>query len=147
VDSVFRALFVYLFLMLVFRIAGKRTLTQITTFDFVLLLIISEATQNALVGQSGSMTHAALLILTLAGADIGLSFCKQKWPILEKWLEGVPTVVVEDSKLLEDRMNKSRVDRSEILAAARMMQGLERMDQIKYAVLERSGGISIIPKA
>jgi uncharacterized membrane protein YcaP (DUF421 family) len=146
VDSVIRAIFVYLFLLLVFRIAGKRTLTQITTFDFVLLLIISEAAQNALVGENQSMTHAALLIVTLVSADVGLSFWKQKSRKLEKWLEGVPTVIVEDSKPLKDRMEKSRVDESEILAAARMQQGLERMDQIRYAVLERSGGISIIPK-
>jgi uncharacterized membrane protein YcaP (DUF421 family) len=55
-------------------------------------------------------------------------------------------VLVEDGQPLPDRLRKSRVDASDILASARMSQGLERMDQIKYAVLERSGGISVIPK-
>ena len=55
-------------------------------------------------------------------------------------------VILEDGRLLKDRMNKARVDESDIMTAARELQGLERIDQIKYAVLERSGGISIIPK-
>jgi uncharacterized membrane protein YcaP (DUF421 family) len=146
VDSVIRALLVYIFLLLIFRIAGKRSLAHITTFDFVLLLIISEASQNALVGESYSITHAFLLIITLVGIDIALSVCKQKSPRLEKWLEGIPLVIVENGNPLRDRMDKSRVDVSEILAAARIHQGLERMNQIKHAVLERSGGISIIPQ-
>lgn len=71
---------------------------------------------------------------------------KQRSPQLEKLVEGVPLVIVENGKPLKERMHKARVDESHILVAARTLQGLERMDQIKYAVLERSGGISIIPK-
>jgi uncharacterized membrane protein YcaP (DUF421 family) len=83
-ETVVRAVLMYVLLLLIFRIAGKRSLGEITTFDFLLLLIISETTQQAMVDN--------------------------------------------------------------VLAAARMTQGLERMEQIKYAVLERAGGISIIPK-
>jgi len=67
-------------------------------------------------------------------------------PWLEKWVEGVPTVLVENGRPLKDRMDKARVDASDIMQAARELQGVERMDQIKFAVLERSGIITIIPK-
>lgn len=145
-DSVIQALAVYGFLLVLFRLAGKRSLAQITTFDFVLLLIISESIQNALVGRDYSLTHAALLVMTLVGVDIGLSLLKQRSPRIERLLDDVPLVILENGKPLKDRMNKARVDEEDILSAARELQGLERLDQIKYAVLERSGGITIIPK-
>ncbi|MEW5791769.1 MAG: YetF domain-containing protein [Pseudomonadota bacterium] len=64
----------------------------------------------------------------------------------DKLLEGAPLVIVEDGHLLWERMSKARVDEEDILTAARELQGLERMDQIKYAVRERGGGISVVPK-
>lgn len=145
-DSVLRAVCVYFFLLLIFRISGKRSLAQITTFDLVLVLIISETTQNALVGDDYSITTALLLIMTLMGIDIALSVWKLRSPLLEKLVDGVPLIIVEDGKPLKERMHKARVDEDDVLTAARELQGLERMEQIKYAVLERSGGISIIPK-
>jgi uncharacterized membrane protein YcaP (DUF421 family) len=75
-----------------------------------------------------------------------LSWIKERSPRLSRWMEGVPLVIVEDGRPLRDRMEKSRIDEGDILAAARELRGLERMDQIKFAVLERSGGISIVPK-
>lgn len=79
-DSVLRALAIYLFLMVIFRISGKRSLAQITTFDFVLLLVIGEATQQALLGDDFSLTNAALVIATLLGLDTGLSLLQQRLP-------------------------------------------------------------------
>jgi uncharacterized membrane protein YcaP (DUF421 family) len=145
-DSVLRAAAVYLFLLVLFRIAGKRTLSDVTTFDFVLLLIISEATQQALLGEDFSLTNAFLVIITLIGLDIVLSLWVQRWPWLSKWIEGLPLVIVEHGQPLRERMKRVRVSEDEILTAARERRGLARMDQIQYAVLERSGGISIIPK-
>lgn len=145
-DSVLRGFAIYTFLLLIFRLAGRRTLTQMTNFDLVLLLLIGESTQQGLLGNDFSLTNAFLVVLTLVGLDIGVSLWKQRSPQLEKLVEGVPLVIVENGKPLQDRMNKARVDESDILTAARTLQGLERMEQIKYAVLERSGGISIIPK-
>ena len=145
-DSVLRAVAVFLFLMVLFRVAGRRTLSEMTNFDLVLLLIVSEATQNAMIGEDFSLTNAFLVILTLIGLDIGLSLFKRRMPRVDRWLEGVPTVIVEDGRPLKDLMERARIDESDVLATARELQGLERMDQIKYAVLERSGGISIIPK-
>jgi uncharacterized membrane protein YcaP (DUF421 family) len=78
--------------------------------------------------------------------DIGLSWVKRHSKTLDKVLDDVPLVIVEDGVALKDRMAKARVDEDDVLSAARHLQGLERLDQIRYAVLERSGGISIVPK-
>jgi uncharacterized membrane protein YcaP (DUF421 family) len=145
-DSVLRALFMYFFLLAIFRISGSRSMMEITTFDFMLLLIISEATQQALLGNDFSVTNALLVIMTLIGLDIGLSLLKHFSPRLDRLLEGLPLVLVENGKPLKERMDKARVDEEDILTAARELQGLECMEQIKYAVLERSGGITIVPK-
>ena len=145
-DSVLRAATIYIALMIIMRVAGKRSLAQITTFDFVLLLIIGEATQQALLGQDFSMTNAIIVIVTLVMMDIGLSFIKRRSKTIDKVLDDVPLVIVEDGVALKDRMDKARVDEADVLSAARHLQGLERLDQIRYAVLERSGGISIVPK-
>ena len=144
-ESVVRAAAIYIGLLVIFRVIGNRTLGQLTTFDLVLLLIISEAIQNGLVGQSHSLTHALVLVLTLVGLDLGLSFAKERSSTLEKWIDGVPVILVDEGRLRHDRMRKERVDEADILTAARERHGLERMEQIKYAVLERSGGISIVP--
>jgi uncharacterized membrane protein YcaP (DUF421 family) len=145
-DSILRGAGIYLFLLVIFRIAGKRTLSDVTTFDFVMLLIIGEATQQALLGEDFSLTNAFLVILTLIGLDIALSLWQQRWPWLAKWIEGAPLVIVEHGRPLHERMKRARVSEEDVLTAARERQGLGRMDQIQYAVLERSGGISIIPK-
>jgi uncharacterized membrane protein YcaP (DUF421 family) len=145
-DTVLRALAIYFGLLLILRASGKRSLAQITVFDFVLLLILGEATQQALIGNDFSITTGLLLIVTLVGTDMTFSYLKEKFPPVDRWVDGLPLVIVEDGKPLLDRMHKSRVDEGDVLAAARERQGLERMEQIKYAVLERSGGISIIPK-
>lgn len=145
-DSVLRAATIYIALMIIMRLAGKRSLAQITTFDFVLLLIIGEATQQALLGQDFSITNAITVVITLVTLDIALSWVKRHSKVLDKVLDDVPLVIVEDGVALKDRMDKARVDEEDVLSAARHLQGLERLDQIRYAVLERSGGISIVPK-
>ena len=146
-DSVFRAAAVYLILLVILRIAGKRTLAQITVFDFILVLIISEATQQALLGDDFSITAAAVVIATLVLLDIALSVLKQRSERLDEIIDDIPVVIVDNGKLLLDRMNRARIDEQDILVAARELHGLERLDQIKYAVLERSGGISIVPNS
>jgi uncharacterized membrane protein YcaP (DUF421 family) len=145
-DSVIRGLLTYLFLLLVFRISGKRTLSEATSFDLVLLLIISETTQQAMVQNDHSMTNGVLLIVTLVGVDILLSLLKQWFPAVDAWLDGVPVVIMDNGKVLKDRLNRERVDESDILEAAREQEGLESLDQIRYAVLERGGKITIVPR-
>lgn len=145
-DTILRAVAVYAFLLVLFRLSGRRTLSEITTFDFVLLLIIGEATQQALLGDDVSVTTAFVVITALLITDIGLSLLKEQVPFFSKVLDGVPMIIVEHGKPLRERMKRARVDESDVLESARQSQGLERLDQIKYAVLEINGSISIIPK-
>jgi uncharacterized membrane protein YcaP (DUF421 family) len=145
-DPLVRVAVMYAFLMLVFRVAGKRTLAETTPFDLLMMLIISETTQQAMVGEDHSMTHAFLLISSFVAIDITLSLIKQRSQTVARVLEDVPVILVENGRVLKERMDRSRVDEEDLLEAAREMQGLERLDQIKYAVLERSGQISIIPR-
>ncbi len=145
-ESVLRAAAIYIVLLIVFRIAGRRTLSEMTSFDFVLLLIIGESTQQALLGEDFSLTNAFIVIVTLLTLDVAISMWKQYSTAAQHFIEGVPTVLVDNGRPLRHLMDKARVRDDEILEAARQTQGLERMDQIKYAVLEVSGGISIIPK-
>ena len=144
-DAVLRAIAVYLVLLLLFRVAGRRTLAEITTFDFVLLLIIGEATQQALLGEDFSVTNAVIVIATLLFIDVIFSLVKSRSKKMEKVLDGVPTIVVDNGRCLTELMKKARVDEDDVMEAARRLQGIERIDQIKYAVLEVNGGITIIP--
>ena len=146
-ESVLRATAIYLVLLAIFRIAGKRSLAQITTFDFVLLLIIGEATQQALLGDDFSVINACIVIATLVLLEIALSHLAARFPALDRALEGLPLVVVHNGTLLKERLERERLDESEILTAAREAHGLETLEDIKYAVLERSGGITIVPKS
>ena len=145
-DSVIRAAVVYFMLLVVFRLAGNRSIGQITAFDFVLLLIISEAIQEAMITTDYSITNAFLVVVTLVGLDIMMSLWKQRSKKVERLLDGVPVLLIENGKMNEHIMNKERVDEGDILAAAREYQGLERIDQIKFAVVEANGTISIVPK-
>jgi uncharacterized membrane protein YcaP (DUF421 family) len=146
-EPVIRALVIYVFLLVLFRIMGERSLGQITTFDFVLLLIISESIQTGMVGNDQSLTNALVIVLALTTFDIGLTLVKERWPTFARIAEGTPLIIVENGQPLYDRMQQAHVDESDILAAARELRGLESLDQIKYAVLERNGRISVIPES
>lgn len=143
-DTIFRAAFVYLFLLIIFRVAGKRALGHITTFDLVLTLIISEAVQQALIDNDNSITNAALLVTTLVMLNIGFSLLKQHSPAVDRWVEGRPLVLMQNGRMFHDRMTKERVDEATILGAAREEQGLRNRKEIDHAVVEPDGHISII---
>jgi len=145
-ESVIRAVVIYGFLLLIFRVLGKRTLAEVTTFDVALLLIISEATQPGLMGTDNSLTNSMIVIMTLLGLDTLVARISDRMPMVQQVLQDTPLILIEDGKILQDRLDKEGVDLEEIMAAARQSQGLERVDQIKYAILERTGGISIIPR-
>jgi uncharacterized membrane protein YcaP (DUF421 family) len=145
-DSVVRGALTYAFVWLIFRVSGKRTLAEMTTFDFVLLLIISETTQGALMSNDASMTNAFLLIITMIGMDIGLSLIKQRFPAVEHAMDGSPLLLIANGRMFKDRMEKERVDEDDILASARLNYGIDSLDDIRHAVLERDGGISVIPR-
>jgi len=146
-NSVLRATAVYLFLLLIFRLAGNRSAAQITAFDLILLLVVSESIQEAMITDDYSLTNAFLVVITLVGLDIMMSLWKQRSDKVEKILDGVPILVIEDGKMQHARMKMERVDEGDILSAARAHHGLERLDQIKHAIVEASGGITIVPRS
>ncbi|VVP19178.1 hypothetical protein PS838_03750 [Pseudomonas fluorescens] len=143
-DSVLRAAAMYLALMVLFKIAGRRSLAELTTFDFVLLMIIGEATQQALLGDDFSMTNSMLVIVTLIAIDVGLSLLKQRSQWISQLIDGGPTIIVENGKLLHKRLRHARLIEADVMEAARSSQGIETLDQIKFAILERNGKISVI---
>jgi uncharacterized membrane protein YcaP (DUF421 family) len=145
VGAILRALFMYLFLLVLFSIGGKRMMGEMDTFDIVTLLVISEATQNALIGENLSITYGSLVVLTLVACSVFMAWVKVRKPRLEVVLQGGPLILVEHGRLLRERMRQSLVDEQDILYSARKEHGLERLDQIKYAILETTGYISIIP--
>ena len=144
-NPVLRGAVIYLVVLLVFRIMGKRSLSESTTFDFVLLLIISEVTQQALVGEDYSLTGAIILIVTLVSLDLIFGVLKDQFKTFAKIAEGTSLIIVDKGKPLKDRMKKCHIDDEDILEAGRVQFGLEKMNQIKYAILEKDGTISIVP--
>lgn len=143
-DSFLRATCMYIMMMVVFRIAGRRSLGDLTTFDFVLLLIIAEATQQALLGEDFSFINSIVVIATLIVLDVGLSLAKLHSRRVAKLVDGHATLVVEQGHFLPERMRRTRLTEEDILESARTSQGVESVEQIKFAIVERNGKISII---
>ncbi|WP_428945378.1 DUF421 domain-containing protein [Pantoea sp. FN060301] len=143
-ETVLRAACMYLLLMVVLKIAGRRTLLEMTSFDLILLLIISEATQQALLGNDFSVTGASLTIITLIVVDILFGMLKSRFPRVDMLIDGTAMILVENGKVLSGRARRAGISLDDILTSARS-QGLERFDQIKFAILEKNGKISIIP--
>jgi uncharacterized membrane protein YcaP (DUF421 family) len=144
--SIVRAVAVYLVLLMLFRLSGKRTLAEVTTFDLILTLIISEAIQQALIGTDNSLTNGLLIVMTLVGMDMLMSAVKQRFPRVDRILEGEPLTVLEKGSLSIESMRRERVDEQDILHAARELQGLDRLEDLRKAVIEKTGRITVIPK-
>ena len=141
---VVRAVAIYLFLLILLRLMGKRSLAEVTVFDFVVLLILSECTQQAMSGNDFSTTNAAILVATLVVLQRLADKVSDRSPRLNRVLNDVPTVVVQDGRPLDGPMRHHDLTVAEVLEEARKSQGLERLDQIRYAIVERDGGISVI---
>lgn len=145
-ETVLRAGAIFLIVFVLFRVFGKRTLSEITTFDLVLLLIISEATQQALLGEDFSLTQAFLAIATLIVLERSWDILAYHLPVFRGIAESRPLMIMHDGQLDRRAMRAAQVTEDDILHTARASQGLESMDQIKHVVLEISGGLSVIPK-
>jgi uncharacterized membrane protein YcaP (DUF421 family) len=146
-EPVLRAIGCYLLLLLIVRLSGKRGLAQVTIFDFVLLLLISQAVGQALVGNDSSLTTAAIITITLVVVNRVSDWAAHRWADASHVLEDAPLVLIEDGHIHDDRLRKMKIRLDDILENGRIEEGVERLDQIKHAVLERSGSISIIARA
>ena len=144
-SSVLRAAIIYAFVLVIVRLAGKRTLAEMSTFDFVVLLLMSEAIQPALVADDTRITSAMLIVTTFVGIDAFLGVVKHKSERASKLLDDVPTVLVRNGVPERHALERERIGEDDIMEVARRDVGLERLDQVRFAVLERTGGISIIP--
>ena len=144
---VVRTLAMYAFLVVLLRATGKRTLAQVTVFDFVLLLVMSEATQQALTGNDFSLTNAMLIVLTLVAISRALDWVSHRNSVIDRVLNDEPLILVDDGKFLRKPMHRNEVSLDDILESARKSQGIERIEQVKYAILERDGTVSVIPRS
>lgn len=144
-NSVIGALFIYAVVLVMTRLSGRRTLAQVTVFDLVLVLLIAETGQQAMVGDDPSLTNSVVLMATLILTDVLLSLAKKRSPRLHRLIDGVPTVLVRNGRPDAEALRMARVSEEDILEAARSHHGLRRMDEVDFAVLESSGTISIIP--
>ena len=143
---VVRAIGVYAFLLVILRVMGKRSLSEVTVFDFVVLLIVSEATQQGMTGNDFSVTNAALLVLTLVMLQRVADWISDRSQRADRILNDVPTLIVHEGEPLGEWLRRNHLTEDEVLEEARKTQGIERLDQIKYAVLERNGAISVIAR-
>ena len=141
--AVLRAMFGYLFLVFMVRVVGRRPGKQMTPFDYVLVFFMGGLTLTPMVGNDRSLVNAATIVLTIAVTHFALAWLKHWSPTIGKFLDGVPVVLIERGQLLQPRLAGMVVQSEDIMAAARD-RGVERLDQIEYAVLERNGEISII---
>ena len=139
-----RAVLVYLFLLVLLRLTGKRQVGQLAPFDLVLLLILSNAVQNAMNGGDNSFTAGAILAAVLIALNglVGYATFKSKW--LEGLVEGRPMVLIHNGKLFESVLRGQRLTRHELMAALRRA-GCGCIEQVHVAILENNGQVSVVP--
>src|SRR6185312_14510004 len=144
-DSIIKATIVFFALWAIIRVSGRRTLGEMSAFDLVLFMIIGGSTQRAITGQDYSLTNALLLVATFIVIDIALSLVELKSPFMRRVFNGMPMILVENGTVMAARLRRARITEENILESARKLHGLERIDQIKFAILEATGVITIVP--
>ncbi len=142
-EKVLRPVLVYLFLLLLFRVASKRELAQATLFDFLIVLLISNVVQNAMIGEDNSVLGAcagAVMLVVLSGFLNRITANSHKARVI---LEGNPVLLVHNGKVVEDSMRKEAVTRYDLFSNIRKA-GLVHLSDVAFALLELDGSISII---
>ncbi len=144
-DKLLRTLAVYAFLLVGLRLAGKRELGQLNPFDLVVLLLLSNTVQNAIIGNDNSLLGgivggAALLALNWIAVRYLYSH-----PVVARWLEGDADVLIEDGEIKHERMKRELITTAELEAAARR-QGIDALDKVITCRLEIGGALTFVPK-
>lgn len=145
-EKLLRPIMVYLALMVIFRVASKRELAQATLFDFLIILLISNVVQNAIIGNDNSVLGAlagAVTLVVLAGS---LNRITSRSKEARKALEGSPVLLVREGKINDEVMQSQSVSRNDLLSAIRK-QGIIHLCDVGYAILELDGEISVIKKS
>ena len=145
-EFVLRGIIVYFFLILLLRLTGKRQIGQMAPFDLVLLLVLSNAVQNAMNGGDNSIIGGAISAVSLVGTNwiVGLLTYKNKR--LEALVEGRPEVLIHNGKLFEEALRQTKITHHELMTALREA-GCATVEDVRGALLETDGSISVLPKS
>jgi uncharacterized membrane protein YcaP (DUF421 family) len=142
-EKILRSLIVYLFLLGMFRLLGKRQVGQMTAFDLIVLLILSNVLQNAMIGPDNSVTGGLIGATAILAANwlVGqLAFSSRRF---ERAIEGVPTLLVHDGRVIEANLRRETISHEELLSSLRS-QGFFDLAEVRAAVLEPSGKVSVL---
>jgi uncharacterized membrane protein YcaP (DUF421 family) len=143
-ELVVRTTIIYLLFLVSLRLSGKRQLGQFTLFDIALVLLAANALQPAMTGPDQSVTGGVIIIVTIFSLNRLVAEARLRSSAVRGILEFQPTVIGRDGQWLLEELEKQGVDLDDVDAALRE-HGLERVDQMKLAMLEEDGSISIVP--
>ena len=142
---VLRAVAVYVMVMVLIRLSGKRAVGQFTPFDLVLLILIGNAVQNGMNGGDNSLTGALILSVCLIALNYGVAFLSSHSTRAEALLEGIPIVLARNGRIFEEAMSREMVSDQDLREALRL-NDIQHIDDIGVAILETNGSISVMPK-
>ena len=145
-DIVIRAAVAYAFIIFLLRIIGRRELSTLAPSDLVLLVVMGDLVQNGVTQSDQSVTGVFLALSTFAILTVAVSVVTFKSRRVQTLVEGVPLILVQDGKPVEKNLRSERLNIDEVAKEARG-QGIERLDEIKWCVLESSGSMSFIKAA
>ena len=145
-DIALRAIVLFTFVFFVTRLIGRRELSSLEPFDIILLVVVGDAIQQGLTQADVSVTGAIIAVSVFALAQVGVSYLHFRVPRLRPLLDGEPIVVWEDGKPIERNMRRERLTIEDLAEAARQSQ-IASLEDVRWAVLERNGRLSFIPKS
>jgi uncharacterized membrane protein YcaP (DUF421 family) len=140
-----RAILIYAFLLVAIRLFGRRELGQLTAFDLIVLLTLSNILQNAMIGHDDSMSGGVIAAIVLLSANYSVAFATFRNRKAERVVVGLPKILIHDGVLQREAIRSELLTDQELLSAVRR-EGLESFDEVKLAVSEPNGLISIIPR-
>jgi uncharacterized membrane protein YcaP (DUF421 family) len=135
---------IYFFLVAGLRLMGKRELGQMTIYDLVLIIVLANAVQNAMVGNDTTLAGGLIAATTLLVLNRLFAILMTRSPAVERFMVGEPVLIVNDGELLADRMARESITHEQVMAALRE-HGLNRLEDVHMAVLEVDGTISVVP--
>lgn len=144
-QKLLRSAAVYVFLLLAFRLTGKRQVGQLTPYDLIVLLIISNVLQNAAIGKDDSLGGGLLGAVTILALNWVVTEITYRSKRARRILEAEPTMLIHNGRVLRDNLARERVTIEDLLAALRR-NGLVEPDEVRFAVLEDNGAISVVPR-
>ena len=145
-DIVFRAAFAYVFILFLMRVVGRRELSSMEPSDVILLVVIGDLVQNGITQSDYSMTGVVLAVSTFGLMAVATSYLIFRSRRAQSVVEGEPLILVEDGKPVERNLRTERLTLDEVLEEARGQQ-IDSIDDVKWAVLETTGRISVIRKS